>query len=240
LTLVDGAEDGQNIPFNPVIQPVRHVDVVFAVDSSADTLEADGSAPNWPNGSSVVATYQRANTPRMNRTTFPYVPGQDTFVALGMNSRPAFFGCNSSNVTQGDNIPPIIVYLPNAPYAFFSNFSTTGKLDYTIADRNAMIQNGYEVVTQANSTRQGASNWPTCVGCAVISRSLERNGQTVPPVCQQCFTQYCWNGTTVTDAVPYTPSLISDAVKTRSGVGRFVPNMLGIAVGTVVSGYLMV
>ena len=239
LTLVDGGEDGQNIPLNPVIQPMRSVDVIFAVDSSADTVEKENPSQNWPNGTSLVATYKRANSDIMNRTSFPYVPGQDTFVALGFNSRPAFFGCNSSNVTEGDNIPPLIVYLPNAPYAFWSNQSTFGKLDYTIAERNGMIQNGYEVITQANSTREGAANWPTCVGCAILSRSFERNGQAIPQACQQCFTQYCWNGTVVEKSAPYTPSLISAAVNTQSGVGRFVPNMFGLAAAAVMSGYLV-
>jgi len=53
LTLVDGGEDLQNIPLNPLIQPARLVDVIFAVDSSADTNETwptEGSATGWPNG----------------------------------------------------------------------------------------------------------------------------------------------------------------------------------------------
>jgi lysophospholipase len=242
LTLVDGGEDGQNIPFNPVIQPARHVDVVFAIDSSGDTVEEDDPSQNWPNGTSLVATYARASGTIMNRTSFPYIPGQDTFVALGMNSRPAFFGCDSRNVTEGDNIPPLVVYLPNAPYVFWSNTSTFAKLDYTIAERNGMIQNGYDVVTQANSTRQGASNWPTCVGCAILSRSLERNGEAVPQVCQQCFTDYCWNGTVVETSQPYTPQLIVGELAgtaENSGVGKFVPNVLGLALAAAVSGYLM-
>jgi len=36
LTLVDGGEDGENIPLHPLIQPFRAVDVIFAIDSSAD------------------------------------------------------------------------------------------------------------------------------------------------------------------------------------------------------------
>jgi lysophospholipase len=50
LTLVDGGEDGQNIPLNPLIQPVRAVDVIFAVDSSADTIlnHNASAATNWP------------------------------------------------------------------------------------------------------------------------------------------------------------------------------------------------
>jgi len=46
LTLVDGGEDGQNIPFHPLIQPLRNVDVIFAIDSSADTTDMNGAA-NW-------------------------------------------------------------------------------------------------------------------------------------------------------------------------------------------------
>jgi lysophospholipase len=240
LTLVDGGEDLQNIPLNPVIQPVRQVDVIFAVDSSADTIEADDPSQNWPNGTALVATYQRANTPIMNSTSFPYIPGQDTFVALGLNNRPTFFGCNSKNVTKGNNIPPLIVYLPNSPYVFWSNTSTFDKLSYTLGERAGMIENGYDVVTQGNSTREGASNWPTCVGCAVLSRSLERNGQAVPDVCKQCFQQYCWNGTTVEKSAPYNPQMIFKEVNASdSGVGRFVPNLFGLAMVAAGSVYMM-
>lgn len=52
LTLVDGGEDLQNVPFHPLIQPVRKVDVIFAFDNSADTLDATGNPTNWPNGKS--------------------------------------------------------------------------------------------------------------------------------------------------------------------------------------------
>jgi lysophospholipase len=37
LTLVDGGEDLQNIPLHPLILSDRQVDVIFAVDGSADT-----------------------------------------------------------------------------------------------------------------------------------------------------------------------------------------------------------
>ena len=239
LTLVDGGEDLQNVPLNPVIQPVRQVDVIFAVDSSADTVDADKPSKNWPNGTALVATYQRTAGDIMNKTSFPYIPGQDTFVALGLNNRPAFFGCNSTNVTRGNNIPPLVVYIPNSPYVFLSNQSTFDKLEYSLKERNAMIQNGYNVATQANSTRQGASNWPTCVSCAILSRSMERNKETVPDVCKQCFNQYCWNGTTVDKAAPYIPQLLLTQIDTRSGSGRFAPSTFGIAFAAALSGFLL-
>ncbi|KMU84207.1 lysophospholipase [Coccidioides immitis H538.4] len=81
LPLVDGGEDGQNIPLHPLIQPARNVDVIFAIDSSANTKN------NWPNGSSLVATYQRSLDPSgiANGTSFPAVPDLPR-MRLGMQS----------------------------------------------------------------------------------------------------------------------------------------------------------
>lgn len=102
LTLVDGGEDNQNIPLNPLIQPDRHVDVIFAVDTSADTnssFPTDQSAANWPDGASLIATYERSLSSIGNGTAFPPVPDTNTFFNLGLNNRPTFFGCDASNLT---------------------------------------------------------------------------------------------------------------------------------------------
>ncbi|KAJ6079178.1 hypothetical protein N7467_008931 [Penicillium canescens] len=185
LDLVDGGEDLQNIPLHPLIQPERHVDVIFAVDSSADTTYS------WPNGTALVATYERSlnSTGIGNGTAFPSIPDQNTFVNLGLNTRPTFFGCDSSNLT---GTAPIVVYIPNSPYSTQSNISTF-QLSTEDNQRDEIIVNGYEVATMANSTRDG--NWTTCVGCAILSRSFERTGTTLPDICNQCFDRYCWNGT---------------------------------------------
>ncbi|KAI4731324.1 hypothetical protein E4T49_00844 [Aureobasidium sp. EXF-10728] len=188
LTLVDGGEDLQNIPLHPLIQPERNVDVIFAIDSSADTT-ADNGGANWPNGTSLVATYQRSFLPIANGTSFPSIPDQQTFVNLGLNNRPTFFGCDASNTT---NMTPLIVYLPNAPYVYHSNVSTYD-LQYNDTERNYIIENGYNVATLGNGTLD--QQWPTCVGCAILSRSLGRTNTQVPEVCTQCFQRYCWDGT---------------------------------------------
>jgi lysophospholipase len=210
LFLVDGGEDLQNIPLHPLIQPVRSVDVIFAIDSSADTQTL------WPNGTSMVATYRRSLDPEgiANGTAFPSVPDQNTFVNLGLNTRPTFFGCDSSNITGPS---PLIIYIPNFPYSYQSNVSTFD-LQYNNTERNAIIQNGYNVVTMANGTID--TEWPACVGCAILSRSFERTATEVPMACQQCFTRYCWNGTiNSTSPLPYspeaalTPDAKSDATK---------------------------
>lgn len=204
LTLVDGGEDLQNIPLHPLIQPERHVDVIFAVDSSADT-----NNNNWPNGASMVATYERSLTRLSNGTSFPAVPDINTFVNLGLNTRPTFFGCDSSNTT---NITPLVVYIPNAPYVYNSNVSTFD-LSYNRSQRNAIVQNGYAVATMGNGTSD--AQWPICVGCAVLSRSLERTNTTVPAVCQGCFERYCWNGTVdSTQPAPYEPQIRLQAIQT--------------------------
>jgi len=204
LTLVDGGEDGENIPLHPVIQPYREVDVIFAIDSSADTTFF------WPNGTSLVATYERSLSALQNKTNFPSIPDQNTFVNLGLNTRPTFFGCNSTNSTlPGSTRPaPLIVYLPNAPYSFNSNVSTYD-LSYSDSDRDSIITNGYNVATRGNSSTE---MWPTCVGCAILSRSLERTGTAVPAVCNTCMTDYCWNGqVNSTTPANYDPTLMVPA-----------------------------
>ncbi|KAL4895291.1 lysophospholipase catalytic domain-containing protein [Aspergillus ambiguus] len=213
LDVVDGGEDGQNIPLHPLIQPERYVDVIFAVDSSADTNY------NWPNGTSLVATYERSlnSSGISNGTVFPAIPDVNTFVNLGMNQRPAFFGCNSSNLTGS---APLVVYLPNAPYTAQSNTSTF-QLAYDNSQRDEIITNGYNVVTRGNATID--PDWPSCVGCAILQRSTERTGTELPDICNTCFQNYCWNGT-IDSRTPgaYEPGLImgSKSAATRRRLSR--------------------
>ncbi|TQV96675.1 hypothetical protein V2A60_002940 [Cordyceps javanica] len=225
LTLVDGGEDGQNVPFHPHTVDARKVDVVFAVDSSADTS-------NWPDGAAPLATYQRTHSNSSAGTSFPVVPDKNTFINLGLNTRPTFFGCNASN--SNGPVPPLIVYLANYPYVFHSNLSTfTSSINDTV--RDAVISNGWAVATQMNSTRD--ANWPTCVSCAMLSRSFDRTKTEVPTACKDCFSKYCWNGTVDSSqpAASYAPQLWSNAtidVASKKGSGG-VRTMSGSA--TVVS-----
>lgn len=216
LFLVDGGEDLQNIPLHPLIQSSRNVDVIFAIDSSADTKT------NWPNGTSLVATYRRSlNSGVANGTVFPSIPDQNTFVNLGLNAEPTFFGCDSSNMTGPG---PLIIYIPNYPYSYPSNVSTFD-LEYNNTERNTIIQNGYNVATMANGTID--AEWPTCVGCAILSRSLERTGVDVPAACQHCFTRYCWNGS-LNDTSPllYEPRMIQTTQDAKSEGAKSFENAI--------------
>lgn len=214
LAIVDGGEDQQNIPLHPMIQPERNVDVIFAIDSSADTN-------NWPDGTSLIATYERSLEGKINNGTgFPAIPDRNTFVNLGLNNRPTFFGCDTSNLTGSQSNSPLVVYIPNSPYVVHSNVSTF-KMDYNNTQRDALILNGYNVATMGNGSRD--SEWSTCVGCAVLTRSLGRTNVTMPAACTQCFGRYCWNGTTDsrTPSV-YEPDLVLALVSVTNKAGLVV------------------
>jgi len=196
LALVDGGENLQNIPLHPLTLSQRNVDVILAIDSSADTLTS------WPNGTALVATQQQSATGlSTNNTVFPPVPDQSTFVNMGLNRRPTFFGCETTNLS---NPGPLVVYLPNTPYSFYSNVSTFD-LEYTTEERDKIIQNGYNIVTMGNSSVD--SQWPACLACAVLFRSFSRTQTSPPPECNDCYRRFCWNGTfNSTIPSPYEPT----------------------------------
>lgn len=208
LTLVDGGEDLQNVPYHPLILNEREVDVIFSIDSSADT---EGY---WPDGQSIMATYERSLTNISEGTSFPAVPGRNSFVNLGLNTRPVFFGCDASNTTEPS---PLIVYIPNYPYLYASNISTF-QMSVNNSERDAIVQNGWAVATQLNATRD--PDWPACVGCAVLHRSFGRTNATIPDKCSECFDTYCWNGTyDESEPDPYFPDFYSDEQINVEGLG---------------------
>ncbi|KAI5957248.1 hypothetical protein KGF54_000176 [Candida jiufengensis] len=201
LSIVDGGEDGQNIPLYPLLQPARSVDVIFAYDNSADTEYS------WPNGTSMIQSYRRQFGDFGNGTIFPYVPDANTFINENLTARPTFFGCDAKNLTSllGNNNSsytnssgqsaiydsPLIVYTANRPFSYWSNTSTF-KMKYDNDERNSIIQNGFEVASRNNGTLD--SEWAACVGCAIIRRSQERNGEEQSDQCKKCFERYCWDG----------------------------------------------
>ncbi|KAF5658567.1 lysophospholipase [Fusarium heterosporum] len=221
LTMVDGGEDLQNIPLHPLIQPVRGVDIVFAIDSSADTEY------NWPNGTALRATYERVGSAIGNGTQFPSIPSAETFINRRLNQRPTLFGCDANNFTlsHGQSPPPLIFYIPNAPYVAQSNVSTFD-MSYTIAKRDNIILNALNGATQGNGTID--KEWPTCVACAIMSRSWWKAKEDVPDACKTCFDRYCWDGKSNDTAVKsYEPSYIIGADATQQDEGNAAGARLG-------------
>lgn len=200
LYLVDGGEDLQNVPLYPLIQKERGLDVIFAYDNSADTNQS------WPNGASLVATYERQFLEQGDGTIFPYVPDVNSFRNLNLTARPTFFGCDARNLTSllRNNTnqslvydSPLIVYTANRPFTYWTNTSTF-KLSYEDSERNGIIRNGFEVASRMNLTVD--ADWRSCVACAIIRREQERQGVEQSDQCKRCFQKYCWDGSLDTSA----------------------------------------
>ena len=211
MYLADGGEDSIEIPLISLIQKKRDLDVIFALDNSADTAES------WPNGTSLVAAYQRQFSEQGKNISFPYVPSTETFVSSGLNKRPTFFGCDARNLTDLAYIPPLIVYLPNSDFSFASNTSTL-QLQYSEEERLALIQNGFEAATRGNFT--GDSDFLGCIACAVIRRKQQSSDAELPAECDACFTNYCWDGSEADsisiNSTPQSTTLSSSVVSSSS------------------------
>lgn len=204
------------------------MDVIFAVDSSADTLGKGGL--DWPNGTAMVATYERSLA-QYGGTTFPPVPDVNTFINLGLNARPTMFGCDARNLST-NSTAPLIVYIPNSPYTYLSNVSTF-TMAYETDKRNALVQNGYNVATKGNGTVD--SQWGKCVGCAIMARSWNRTGTKVPSVCNDCFENFCWNGTVDSrEPATYMPAPALSLQTLQSMAMTLNPSAKALVVGIVI------
>ncbi|KAJ9127492.1 hypothetical protein QFC24_000901 [Naganishia onofrii] len=180
LTLVDGGEANENVPFEPFLFSYRNVDAILAFDNSADTTYF------WPNGSSLHTTYQKAidQAQAYNISLrMPPVPSTQGFVNGGLNTRPTFFGCNDSSL-------PTVIYVPNYPWSAWSNTSTY-MLEYSTDQAVAIIDNGRRTL-DLNGT---ISNWPQCLTCAFMDNAVMENGGTRSAECEACFSRFCWDGT---------------------------------------------
>ncbi|CAP69488.1 uncharacterized protein PODANS_1_11500 [Podospora anserina S mat+] len=229
LDLVDGGLDLQNIPLHPPHPTLPPRRCHFC---GRQLGRHDAQLAEWHRPPRQFGTAPKAPSPTAR--WFPPVPDQNTFINLGLNNRPTFFGCDVKNFTleAGQKVPPLLVYIPNAPYSANSNVSTFTS-SYPESQRNEIITNGYNAATQGNGTLDG--EWNKCVACAVLSRSLARTGTGVPGECGRCFERYCWDGRLDTKAVEgeYEPGFrVGDASTKDSAAGRAV--VMGTGMGLVV------
>lgn len=184
LKLVDGGEDGQDVPYVPLVRPERNLDLVLGFDFSTNTPD------NWPDGTAIRTTYERmTRTSQGDGVGFPQVPPPNIMVSRGYNKQPAFFGCNHRNSNPSYS-GPIVGYIPNSYKSFPSN-QNTFKLTYNAEERDGMINNGYNVMTLNNGTRD--PEWRSCLACTVILRQQQRNGDTPTEQCSRCLDKYCYS-----------------------------------------------
>lgn len=57
---------------------------------------------------------------------------------------------------------------------------------------NVTLENAFQIATYGNGTID--AEWPVCLACATIMKSLGRLGMNMPAQCTQCFDRHCWNG----------------------------------------------
>ncbi|RAK95077.1 lysophospholipase [Aspergillus ibericus CBS 121593] len=183
LNLVDGSETGQTIPLWGQIQPARNVDFIIAWDDSQDADPYD-----WNNGTNLYNTYTAAKAAGL---PFPVIPPVKTMMNLNYTIHPQLFGCDANLTTTGDDRAPIVLYLANAPYSAYTNFSFW-QTSTSREQMNEIFVNSFDIVTQANGTWD--AEWPACIGCAAVDRSLARIGMERTNQCERCFEKYCWNG----------------------------------------------
>ncbi|KAI0364305.1 FabD/lysophospholipase-like protein [Pilatotrama ljubarskyi] len=176
LTLVDGGEDAETTPFQPLLVKARGVDTIIAIDAPADTDD------DFTDGSSLIATQERVKV-LSAAYSFPPVPTtQAEFLAHNLTKRPTFFGCHSPSSTG----EPLVIYIANGgpplDQAPVTNMPTA-KLSYTPEEAQALLNQVHDIATQGIPRRTGKDGalekdpeWPACLACAVVDRARRRLG----------------------------------------------------------------
>ncbi|TFY63535.1 hypothetical protein EVJ58_g3197 [Rhodofomes roseus] len=187
LALVDGGDDGEGIPFTPLLAKARGVDVIWATDGS-------GNITNWANG--YVVSAAQARTELLSAYDFPPVPTDTaTWLDEGLTTHPTFFGCNSSSPV------PLLIYLANgAPplgQAPLTNITTVQEA-FEADDIEAAMSQMFDLTTQGMATEADGvwakdPEWPACLACAVVDRSRAKAGVERSGVCETCMQKYCWS-----------------------------------------------
>ncbi|KAF8139034.1 lysophospholipase [Boletus edulis] len=245
LKLVDGGEDGENIPVQPLLVKARGLDTILAIDASGDVH-------NFANGSALIvsrhfirgflalsyqATQDRITllSPAYSFPPVPTSPGE--FIAQNLSTRPTFFGCNTASV---NDTTPLLIYLANggpphngqAPVTNISTFQLSSSSSTT----QAMLDQIFVIATQgypANSSMTTDPEWPACLACAIVDRARERAGETRSGVCESCFARYCWSGNTL--GINATQDVIGEAIVHSFHRGWF-STLVGMAVGLCILG----
>ena len=186
LRLVDSTELGSALPLAG--QLARNATFIMTWDDNSDALPY-----GWQNGTNLYNAYLEF---KAKGVAFPEVPNPSTFVANNYTTEPAFFGCNANLTTNGDLHAPIIAWFASAPYSSYSNYSFF-QSNTSIPRVEDIWMNSFNQMTQGNGTLD--KEWPECLGCAAIDRSLSKLN---PPMkrtaqCERCFDRYCWDGVSV-------------------------------------------
>jgi lysophospholipase len=205
ITFVDSSESNQSIPLWPLIQPARNTTFILAYEDGPDSLPY-----GWITGANLHNTYLAANASGL---PFPIIPPVNTLQNRNYTLKPTLFGCDANLTTTQSADSPIVLYIANAPYSAYTNYTWTGGAGaFDEAQFNEIFVNSFNQVTQGNGTLD--SKWTTCLGCAVVERSLEKVGMLRSRQCEECFAEWCWDGT----YNERTPEVLDPSLATEPGL----------------------
>ncbi|KAI0093717.1 FabD/lysophospholipase-like protein [Irpex rosettiformis] len=181
LYLVDGSEYGQENPIVPLIQPARTPDFIVVNDACGSELSS-----GWQNGTNFINT---ADWAKKQGLPFPKVPTVNTMLNLNHTLFPTFYGCFEENV-------PLVLFAADAPYTEYSNLTSVATIEYSDEQHEKLWNNTLAIYSQPQNLQPNVtSDFPTCIACGAIYRSLQRLNMSIPDVCNTCFQDHCWNGT---------------------------------------------
>lgn len=174
LYLVDGGEDGENIPLRALLIPERQLDFIFVIDSSSDQ-------DNFANGMKLGNIFKQLD----NQSTFYKTPKEDFVV-----NHPIALGCNLK--TEKNHNMPIIMYYANTNHVYPSNTSTF-KITYNDTEVSMMVSNGKHIFSDNDN-----AHYQKCLGCLLIKRTFDRRQKNnhpdpTPQFCKNCYKQYCYD-----------------------------------------------
>ncbi|KAJ7072397.1 phospholipase B [Mycena amicta] len=193
LSLIDGASNGENVPYGPLFVNARGLDVIVTLENSADDPN------NWPNGTGPIATASRLDKIlRASHQQFPPIPQTAAdWISTGVRERATFFGCDP---VQSPPEYPLVIILPNAPPITGDDPVTnsgTFVLSYPLKHTQLFLdQVHFNTISGFTPNANTPDpNFGLCLQCAAVDRARART-TPVPSrstICTQCFKQYCYD-----------------------------------------------
>lgn len=181
LYLVDGGEDGENIPLRNLMVPARAVETIFIIDSSSDNH-------NYANGTKLLNVLER-----MRSDGIEYFQNGNYSLFLESKTKPVVMGCSMKVITSSEKIPPILIYYQNREINFPSNMSTF-KATYSKDESSGMLQNGRAIFHGENTVNNLTLD--KCLPCFILKRRLDsvfydKEYPRSYKSCDKCFETFC-------------------------------------------------
>ncbi|EPQ55428.1 FabD/lysophospholipase-like protein [Gloeophyllum trabeum ATCC 11539] len=183
LNIVDGGNDGQAIPIQPLLVKARAVDALIAIDVNAEVN-------NYATGGDFISSATRAAL-FPTAYSFPPIPlNTSTFIAENLTLHPTFFGCETPET-------PLIIYIANGgPPKGQMAVTNTSDDTWTEPLIQAFLTQTFDMATQGYPASEAESTdpeWAACLACAVVDRERERQEIARAGVCESCMARYCWS-----------------------------------------------